>query len=174
MARMTFKGARIAVRPDTPAVGKNNQSRGGRGILERQEDLYPARARIMLTRSVSEACKPFPRLRFALGMLVVQTRRERRPHPGTKGRSTTRGTMGTAPNWSCNSICNLKQFRAIQRNYTKSPAISRSLTKTTANYRKFQQGRGIAVSAAQAILRTGLTSPNTLLLPACSLHRPLG
>jgi hypothetical protein len=66
MAKMKFKGTRIAVRPDTPAVGKNNESRGGRGILERQEYLYPARARIMLTRSVSEACKPFPRLRFGL------------------------------------------------------------------------------------------------------------
>jgi hypothetical protein len=57
------------------------------------------------------------------------------------------------------------QFNAIFGNFTQMPAIPRSFTKTNANYRKFQQDRGIAVADAQAILRTGLTSPDTLLLP---------
>ncbi len=59
------------------------------------------------------------------------------------------------------SICNLMQFNAILRNFTKMHAISRRFTKTNATSRKFQHDRGIAVSAAQAILRTGLTSPAT-------------
>ncbi len=62
-----------------------------------------------------------------------------------------------------NSICNLTQFNAIFGNFTQMRAISRSFTKTNANYRKFQQDRGIAVADAQAILRMGLTSPDTLL-----------
>ena len=39
--KMKFKGARIAVRPDTPADGRNVQPRGGGSILERKEDLRP-------------------------------------------------------------------------------------------------------------------------------------
>ena len=50
------------------------------------------------------------------------------------------------------SICNLTQNNAKQRNLTKMAAILRRFTKTTANSRKFLQDRGIAVSAAQAIV----------------------
>jgi hypothetical protein len=39
----------------------------------------------------------------------------RRPHPGKIRRSTTRWLSDTAPNWSCNSICNLTQFNAVSR-----------------------------------------------------------
>jgi hypothetical protein len=58
------------------------------------------------------------------------------------------------------------QNNAKQRNLTKMTAVSRRFTKTPANSRKLPQDRGIAAGAAQAILRTGLTSPDTLLLPA--------
>ncbi len=40
--RMKFKGGTAAVRPQTPAVGNNNESRGGGRILEKMEDLRPA------------------------------------------------------------------------------------------------------------------------------------
>ena len=42
MAKNEVQPARIAVRPDTPTVGKNIESRGGGRILERKEDLRPA------------------------------------------------------------------------------------------------------------------------------------
>ncbi len=37
MERMKFKGASVAVRPDTHAVGRNIQPRGGDAILERKD-----------------------------------------------------------------------------------------------------------------------------------------
>jgi hypothetical protein len=61
------------------------------------------------------------------------------------------------------SICKLTKDNASQRSSTKMPAVSRRFTKTTADSRKFRHDRGIAVSARQAILRTGLPSPDTLL-----------
>jgi hypothetical protein len=72
------------------------------------------------------------------------------------------------------SIFAATQFNAIFGNSTQMRAISRKFTKTNANYRKFQNDRGIAVADAQAILRTGLTSPDTLLLRHGSIRSPLG
>jgi hypothetical protein len=57
------------------------------------------------------------------------------------------------------------QNNAKQRNLAKMTAISRRFTKTHASSSKFLQDRGIAFSEAEAIVRTGLTSPDTLLLP---------
>ena len=41
MAKNEVQPGRIAVRPETLAVGRNNESRGGGRILERKEDLRP-------------------------------------------------------------------------------------------------------------------------------------
>ena len=40
--RTMFKGGTVAVRSETPAVAKNNESRGGGRLMERKEDLRPA------------------------------------------------------------------------------------------------------------------------------------
>ena len=66
--------------------------------------------------------------------------------------------IDTAPKLKRYSIRNLMQFNAIFGNSSQMPAISRRFTKTTANSRKFQQDRGIAVADAQPIWRIGLAS----------------
>jgi hypothetical protein len=57
METTMFNGGTVAVRPETPAVGKSNERRGGGRIVERKEDLRPARRWIWPPTEVISICK---------------------------------------------------------------------------------------------------------------------